>query len=60
MASEIGVSTSTVKESTVLRERYFGSDLELKSHEAYAGVWDADEKDTSIGPPGGGVSFHIP
>ncbi|XP_028801347.1 uncharacterized protein LOC114756567 [Neltuma alba] len=36
-----------------LRERYFGPSYELKSHDKYAEIWDADEKDPFARPEGG-------
>ena len=38
-----------------LRERYFGTELELASHDSYKSVWEVDEKDITQGPAGGGV-----
>jgi len=39
-----------------LRERSFGADLELQSHDLYAQVWARDAEDPTCAPPGGGES----
>ncbi|XP_054786075.1 uncharacterized protein LOC129292539 [Prosopis cineraria] len=36
-----------------LRERFFGPSFELQSHNKYAEIWDADEKDPIARPKGG-------
>ena len=44
--------------TTLLRERYFGSNLELKGHKAYEAVWDRDSKDITDGGEYGGESVQ--
>ncbi|KAK1303472.1 hypothetical protein QJS10_CPB11g02135 [Acorus calamus] len=36
-----------------LRERFFGPELELQSHDKYPEIWALDEKDPFLGPEGG-------
>ncbi|XP_047940614.1 metal-independent phosphoserine phosphatase [Salvia hispanica] len=36
-----------------LRERFFGSSFELKSHDKYSEIWDLDAKDPFLQPEGG-------
>jgi hypothetical protein len=55
VATELGLPVSSVVKETDLRERYFGTALELQSHDLYAGVWEVDMQDVSQGPAGGGV-----
>uniref|UniRef100_A0A7S1SG49 Phosphoglycerate mutase n=1 Tax=Tetraselmis chuii TaxID=63592 RepID=A0A7S1SG49_9CHLO len=56
VATELGLPVSSVVKETDLRERYFGTALELQSHDLYAGVWEVDMQDVSQGPAGGGES----
>eukprot|EP00243_Klebsormidium_subtile_P001681 TRINITY_DN13073_c0_g1_i2.p1 TRINITY_DN13073_c0_g1~~TRINITY_DN13073_c0_g1_i2.p1 ORF type:complete len:230 (+),score=39.51 TRINITY_DN13073_c0_g1_i2:199-888(+) len=48
-----GSETPSIQEAIELRERYFGPDFELKSHEKYSEIWAMDAKDPRMGPPGG-------
>jgi len=58
VAAEVGVPAGSITEVPDLRERYFGTALELQSHDLYKTVWEVDEKNVSIGPAGGGESVQ--
>lgn len=60
VAAEVGVPAGSITEVPDLRERYFGTALELQSHDLYKTVWEVDEKNVSIGPAGGGVGASRP
>jgi len=42
-----------IKVTEALRERYFGPQLELQSHEHYTEIWSLDERDPFASPEGG-------
>ncbi|GAQ87477.1 phosphoglycerate mutase family protein [Klebsormidium nitens] len=48
-----GPESPSIQEAIELRERYFGPDFELRSHEKYPEIWAMDAKDPSVGPTGG-------
>ncbi|KAH7285487.1 hypothetical protein KP509_33G030600 [Ceratopteris richardii] len=53
VAEVLKINPSQIQYSEHLRERYFGPDLELKSHEHYPEIWALDEYDSLVGPAGG-------
>eukprot|EP00252_Welwitschia_mirabilis_P024705 TRINITY_DN740_c0_g1_i2.p1 TRINITY_DN740_c0_g1~~TRINITY_DN740_c0_g1_i2.p1 ORF type:complete len:217 (+),score=51.21 TRINITY_DN740_c0_g1_i2:273-923(+) len=49
----IPMDSHQIKVTEELRERYFGPQLELQSHEHYPEIWELDERDPFCPPDGG-------
>ncbi|KAK9832289.1 hypothetical protein WJX74_005468 [Apatococcus lobatus] len=57
-AASASVKTASIEIAEELRERYFGTGLELQSDKGYQQVWAADAIDSSTCPSGGGESVE--